>query len=112
MLTREQVLALPAGWETDALVDALVMGGPPACLESPRRPYTTEIAAAFEVEAAIARRNLEEPYVAAMVALVTDRPCVCTADMGICWMCWFSAFHASPLHRCKAALLATLKEAA
>lgn len=43
-MTREQIMAMPAGPELDALVAEKVMGLKPAC-----RPYSTSIEAAWEV---------------------------------------------------------------
>lgn len=57
-LTREAVLAMPAGSELDCWVDHLVMGGLPPHFEVLRRPYSTDIAAAWRAVEAMRKQGV------------------------------------------------------
>lgn len=133
-LSREQILAEPAGRRLDEWVavhvlkigpkDVRVRGstetvcvytGNPAVLSDgwwsaaelrrhgEPKPYSTDIAAAWEAEAAVPR-ELQGRYVEALVNLEDW-----SRDyFPVKWGEWFVFVHASPEKRCKAALLAVL----
>jgi hypothetical protein len=71
---------------------------------SPNWHPSTDIAAAYEMEAAV---HDPRAYVKCLVDLVTGgQRCECTRGPGVCGYCWYNVAHASPEQRCRAALLA------
>lgn len=98
---REEILSL-----TDRELDrrvAKLMGRVNAdgywITDSAIKPYSSDIAAAFEAEEKIKELGKEEPYVFALLGLLgfpEDVDCVET----------FAIIHATPKQRCQAALLA------
>jgi hypothetical protein len=122
-LTPEQIQAMQAGRETDDLIARYVM-------KFERTPdddgwfvtylgveipglaphYSTSIAAAFEMETELKRRGLAGRYAKEMMSLVSQIPyahelsALYTID-AVDKRHVFDLVHASPLDRCKAALL-------
>jgi hypothetical protein len=120
-MTRNEVLAMKPGRELDALVAEKVMGLEYIPASSPSAglivqdhffdPKTgdalfgwspsTNIAAAWEVEEEINKRNLRVAYCQALQIVIRSQKDYVTT---------FDYVHASPADRCKAALLAVMEE--
>lgn len=113
-LTRDLILAMEEGPEFDALVDVAVMGhgyfdgGPCMRHDRLKQPaYSTDIAAAMEVEGRVYDDGRGVVYINYLMGMAGQ------PERGDCsgdWFHWFSVAHATPLQRCRAALLATLEK--
>jgi len=104
--TREQILNMPASPEMDALVQRTFVG-----YSSVRKPWSTDIAAAMEMEDEMKAPAMRRPYIEELLSICSSPPdCTCDLGVGACDACWFAVAHASSLDRCRAALLATLED--
>jgi hypothetical protein len=69
---------------------------------------SADVAAAYEMESRVPDRRA---YVECLVGLVTVRGCECVREPGVCAQCWYAVAHATPVERCRAALLAVTEQA-
>lgn len=86
----------------DAHMDMAYIRGPKKCSVPPC--YSTDIAAAFEMETELERRGLKAAYTHALIEII--RPFVGKGETDFL----FALTHALAIHRCKAALRAARAE--
>ncbi|HXU39677.1 MAG TPA: hypothetical protein VN937_25210 [Blastocatellia bacterium] len=117
--------SLNPGRDLDALVAARVFGvkyeliQSDYCVEDPEDSiaylvcpeYSTNIAAAFQVEERIEEMGLSERYAYALVETVIPNSAFGFVNRGAYDKDIFSMVHASPAHRCIAALIALDRQA-
>ena len=103
-LSREQILALSAGPELDALVDEWIMG---IDRTLPSRPWSTDIAAAWEMASRV--YNMGDSacgmYLLELASLLNLAATWPEVDWWRSWH-WWRFLYATPENHCKAALLA------
>lgn len=113
-MTREEIMAMPAGRELDALVAEKVIGWrrielhetwrSPSGETTPHFPaYSTDIAAAYEMERAISEKGITIEYSQAILSM-SPAPACTTGEVDI-YEVWH-LLHEAPEFRCRAALIA------